>query len=73
MISLKPAEVSFSLTDFTAWKGVGEAFTNDKKSLAAVLILMEAIVEALNPLLKIKLGTMYLGVDGFTFQVKVDR
>lgn len=73
LISLKPAEVSLSLTDFTAWNGVGEALTNDKKSFAAVLILAELMVAVLNPLLKIKLRTMYLNrVGRFTFQVKID-
>lgn len=73
LISLKPAEVSLSLTDFTAWNGVGEALTNDKKSFAAVLILTELMVAVLNLLLKIKLSTMYLNrVGRLTFQVKID-
>lgn len=58
MISLKPALVSLSVTDFTAWKGVGEAFTNVRKSLAAVLMLAEPMVEVLKPRLMTELENM---------------
>lgn len=59
LISLNPALVSFSFTDLTAWNGVGDALTNDRKSLAAVLMLTGAIVDVEKLRRKMSLHSMY--------------
>lgn len=43
LISLNPALVSRSFTQFTAWNGVGEALTKERKSFAAVAILGDMV------------------------------
>jgi hypothetical protein len=40
----KPALASLSFTHFTAWKGVGDALTNERKSFAAAAVLAGIIV-----------------------------
>jgi hypothetical protein len=45
LISLNPAAANLSLTDLTAWKGVGELWTKVRKSFAAVLVVIGPIVE----------------------------
>jgi hypothetical protein len=42
-ISSNPAFDSRSLTHFTAWKGVGEALTKERKSFAAAVILADIV------------------------------
>lgn len=47
LISLKPAWLNLSFALLTAWYGVGEAFTKDRKSIAAACVLTGAMVEYL--------------------------
>ena len=47
LISVNPARTNLSFTGLTAWNGVGDALTKFRKSLAADLIFLVVIVEAL--------------------------